>query len=333
MTPDLYRNVRFSGCPISGQAVAVLITVAVLASFEGAAQAQSGRSPSTLPAAATQPADERQSLQARVLKVEGNVSYALVDAGGVQGDWRPARADDLLPAGTRIRTRTRSQLLLKLGDDTVVLIERATLASIDQFHRMGDTKVIRLGLGHGAVRGGVAETELRSDLTIDTPTATLSKRGTIGFRIEYEPSLGQFRISLDSEGLVEALNKLTNENRAIKPGQYVTQLMVAWIVSASFDRWVPMVDIFGQTDLEKWFNMLQQSGIAVTDPGSGAGAWSSPSRQGGEQAGYRSALMNQFTNGRVNIPPTSAVTPVLNRPEGNFGTGGAPLPEFSRQRR
>jgi hypothetical protein len=156
----------------------------------------------------------------------------------------------------------------------VILVERATLASIDQFLNSTEAEWIRLGLGHGAIRGGVAETTLRSNLTIDTPTATLSKKGTIDFRIAYEPSFHQFKISLAEEGLVEALDKLTRESRRVYPGQYVTQAMVRWVDTAAFDRLVPIVDVLGQTGLEKLFNVLNNSGLAVVEPGGGAAIWS-----------------------------------------------------------
>lgn len=283
--------------------------------------------------AATQPAapaaPQNQSapiadpMQARVLKVSGQVQYALIETagGGNIGVWQDAKVGDTLPAGTRIRTRLRSQVVLAFGDDSVVLIDRATLASIDQFHRSGDTKHVRLGLGHGAIRAGVAETTLRSDMTIETPTATLSKKGTIDFGIEYEPSTGRFRIFLAREGLVEALNKLTQERRYVLPGQYATQAMVRWITTATFDRHVAMADLFGMNGNEKMFNALHSSGLGVVEPGGGNVAGNFGPRVGSQQG----------TGPFVRTSPILPIQPgagAINRPEGNFGTGGAVIPRI-----
>ena len=86
------------------------------------------------------------------------------------------KADDQLIAET-----TSDGLLLRPA--VTLPVEVYTPEREREFEITADAKVLRMGLGHGAVRGGVAETTLRSDLSIETPTATLSKRGTIGFRI------------------------------------------------------------------------------------------------------------------------------------------------------
>ncbi len=85
---------------------------------------------------------DAEPMQARIIKMAGRVQYALTDQAGMPGKWQPAKIGDLLPAGTRIRTRLRSKVVLAFGDDSVVMIDRATLASIDQFHRSGDTKYV-----------------------------------------------------------------------------------------------------------------------------------------------------------------------------------------------
>jgi len=270
----------------------------------------------------TRPAEDVDAMSARIVQLAGRVQVARVDAAGEIGSWEDARVGDQLPAGTRIRTRLRSQVVLMFGDASVVLIDRATLASIDQFHRSGDTKFVRLGLGHGAIRAGVAETTLRSDMTIETPTATLSKKGTIDFGIEYEPSSGRFRIFLAREGLVEALNKLTGERRAVLPGQYVTQAMIRWITTATFDRRVALADLFGLTGSEKWFNAMNGSGRGAVEPGGGMQAGNVGPGQGGQTS---TGTGSQFTRlGRM-----TTITPgAIERPEGNFGTGGAVVPRL-----
>jgi hypothetical protein len=277
------------------------------------------RATATRPATAptTQPVQIDETYEAEVIKVQGKVSYAVPDAEGKRGPWKRAEVGVKLPAGTEIRTMIRARLTLKFGDDTVIQVERATLASIDSFHRTGDTKFVRLGLGHGAVRGGTAETTLRSDLTIAAPTATLSKRGTIGFRIEYTPVVGRFRVSLERKGLVQALNQVTGKSMTIGPGQYVTQAMVQWVETAKFDRYVPIVDVYGLTDAEEKFQALLASGLATVEPGAGAATKSLT----GTDA---SRAFGQLVPSP--IPPSDAGLLIrarrpVDRNEGNFGTG------------
>jgi hypothetical protein len=286
-------------------------------------------SPANRPTAATQPAADAaaapgEPMQARVVKLTGQVQYARTDAQGNAGEWQEAKLNDLLPAGTRIRTRLRSKVVLAFGDDSVVLIDRATLASIEQFHRVADTKHVRLGLGHGAVRAGVAETTLRSDMTIETPTATLSKRGTIGFGIEYEPSTGRFRVFLADEGLVNALNKLTGESRDLYPGQYVTQEMIRWIETAVFDRHVALADLFGPDEAEKLFNALHSSGIGVVEPGGGMTTFNVAPLQRANFAPGGELLLGAGAIPAVLVPLLGIRSP--DRPEGNFGTGNGRFP-------
>ncbi len=298
---------------------AILATVAAMTQV---AWSQPVTTQPASPAPQTQAVGPVDPMQARIIKLSGSAQYARVDEAGETGTWQSAKVGDVLPAGTRLRTRLRSQVVLAFGDDSVVLIDRATLASIDQFHRSGDTKVVRLGLGHGAIRAGVTETTLRSDMTIETPTATLSKKGTIDFGIEYEPSTGRFRIFLAREGLVEALNKLRQERRYVLPGQYVTEVMARWIQTATFDRHVAMADLFGVNDNEKWFNALNSSGLGVVEPGGGTLAGNLGPRHGNQFGG------TQFTGGALPFIPILPGAGGVARPEGNFGTGGAIVPRI-----
>jgi hypothetical protein len=298
------------------------MTILVLAALTSVgAFAQTPATRPAIGAAVTQPAID-QPFEAKVVEVSGKVSWATTAESGAAGEWHAAQPGDLLPAGTQIRTQIRSKVVLMFGDDTVVLVERATLASIDQFHRSGDTKRIQLGLGHGAIRAGVAETTLRSDMTIETPTATLSKRGTMDFGISYEPISGRFRIYLAQEGLVEALNKLTRQSRLVRPGEYVTQAMIQWIQTATMDRWVPIVDVYGTTDAEQMFEAMMGSGLAVVDPGGGNQIFS---LTGHDASQFAASLQQRQQTLSTVLPATLLIRPtgsnVIPRPEGNFGTG------------
>lgn len=312
--------------------------VAILAMLVGCLSGFAfGQAPTTLPDAAavtTQPTKVDESYQARVIKVVGRATYSLSDDQGAR-TWQPAKVGDQLPAGTQVRTSLRSKLVLAFGEDSVVVVQQLTLSSIDQFHRSADTKVVRLGLGHGLIRAGVAETTLRSDMTIETPTATLSKKGTMDFGIQYEPSTGRFRVFLDQDGMIEALNKLTDESRTVLPGQYVTQAMHRWIDTASMDRWIPVVDTFGMTDAEEIFNRLQGTGLGVVEPGGGSTILAFSGRDAGRLAAALAAQRVRQQIPTVRLPITLDGRRIIDRPEGNFGTGSGIVssPLFKKLRR
>jgi hypothetical protein len=292
----------------------MLMTMALSVLIAESAWAQATQ-PAGAAGAATHPADSQlgQPDNATVTAVKGTVSYAIARADGTLGEWVPAKVGDSLPPGTRIQTLLRSHVAITFTYDTVILIEAGTSASIDDFRLSADTKSVKLGIAHGAIRGASAEFTLRSDLTIESPTATLSKRGTIGFRLEYEPITGHFVISLETEGLVEALNKLTNEKRLIRPKEYVTQVMLRWIVTAIYDDYIPYAEFHGMTQADKHFGAFYANGIAAIEP---SGGWNSRSEIGINPVPPFPRLdlrpIFRFPDGGA---------PSSRTPEGNFGTG------------
>lgn len=293
------------------------------------AQAPATQPASTAPG--TQPAKVDEAYLARVVEVVREASYSV---SGKAGPWQAAKVGDLLPAGTWVRTQLRSRLVLAFGPDTVTVIQPYTLASIDQFHRAGDAKVVRLGLGHGLVRAGASEATLRCDMTIETPTATLSKRGTMDFGIQYTPptmsSPGRFRVFLDREGLVQAMNKMTGQSRTVLPGQYVTQAMQRWIDTATQDRWVAVVDTYGMTDAETLFNQLQDTGLGVVEPGGGSEVLAFSGTDAGALAAQLNAQRLQQGAGLGSM--LTGGPGFTDRPEGNFGTGSGMLQPLSKHR-
>jgi hypothetical protein len=266
--------------------------------------------------AATQPAT---ALKAQVVEVSGRVDQAPTGIGALDdAAWKPVQVGQDLASGTQIRTGLRSYCVLLFGDDTVVSIRRATLASIDQFHQTATTKTVRLGLGYGAVRGGTTEGTLRSEVVVDSPVATLAKRGTEGWEMEVEPYTGRFRISLARSGLIEALQKLTGQRRLVRAGQYADHLNIAraWIQQATFDRAVRLVSADSITPADLDFSTRVTTGSATVAPGGGA--------QLPGLAGRRTAPI-RFDQGirAENLPDLirriRSLLPINTRPEGNFG--------------
>jgi hypothetical protein len=286
------------------------------------AQSQPAAVPATKqPAAAsTQPAGTGAAFEATAIRVERDVTSASPGPDGKPGAFRPVKVGDRLTTGTLIRTGLRSKVVLTFGDNTVVLIDRVTLASIDEFQRAGDTRHLQLGLGHGLIRAATVETTLRSEMTIASPVATLSKRGTLDFGMRYEAGTGRYTIWLNDRGLVDAYDWLQNTHRTIQPGQYTTQALLRWIETLTLDRHVTVVDAWGTTGTERQFDaFFVGQGRGVVNPGAGSGNFTdtfTPSNQPGfNPTGTNNNLSS------INRPITPGGPLQIVRPEGNFGTG------------
>ena len=290
--------------------IAVVVLAVSMGGWSALAQ------PAQTQPAATQPAT---AWKAQVVEVSGRVDQAPTGIGALDdAAWKPVQSGEELGAGTQIRTGLRSHCVLLFGDDTVVSVRRATLASIDQFHQTATTKTVRLGLGYGAVRGGTTEGTLRSEVVVDSPVATLAKRGTEGWEMEVEPYTGRFRISLARSGLIEALQKLTGQRRLVRAGQYADHLNIAraWIEQALFDRVVRFVSAESITQADLDFDTLVTTGLATVAPGGGAqvpglaGRGTSPIRF---DQGVRAENLPDL------IRRIRSLQPIDTRPEGNFG--------------
>ena len=281
----------------------ILLTLATV--LGGRALAQTA----TAPAAATQPAGSPD--QAVVIRLAGQVS---VQPPGADG-WRPAKQGDRLAAGTRIRTGLRSRVVLAFGDNSIAEIDRVTLAAIEDFRRGAGTTSVTLDLGHGQIRATAVETTLRSDMTIQSPTATLSKKGTHDFGMRYDSGTCNYTIFLNQEGLVDAFNKVTGQARTLTRGQFVTQAMVRWIETARLTRYTPVIDTVGSTATEIHFNMRHGSGSGSIQPGGGADTYTLSLKPNGAGGGI-GTLPSVPSTARQGTPAG-----VFNRPEGNFGTG------------
>jgi hypothetical protein len=287
----------------------LLIAFGLLAAWAAYAQEQ----PAAEQPTATAPAGARQPIMARVIELHGDVKHAPLDSQ----DYKPCQLEDEYPERTKIITGVRSSIKLRIGDEepyTCMLIEAVGKTILSEAYKTTDTKKVRVGVGYGRIRAGVAEGGLKSDFTVDSPVATLSKRGTWGFTLFYERDTDYFDIGLTDRGLVEAINKLTRERRAVNPKELVTAAMRLWLDQAQFERNVPIPDILGQGDIEVAFNRLQQDGLGVLQPGEGKAVLINLSNE--------SARANFADLARRFLP--SGQPPALRgnlRAEGFFGTG------------
>lgn len=274
--------------------------------------------PATSQPSAEQAAD-RKPVMAKVIEVVGDVQHSPIEPRG----WQPCRHGDEYPEQTIIRTGVRSSIKLQVGSEepyTAMIVESVGLTVISEAWKTNAVKRVRVGVGYGTVRAGVAEGGLQSDFTIDSPVATLSKRGTWNFGMYYERGSGRFEVFLLDYGLVDALNKLTGQSRMVLPGQAVTQAMRRWLDEVQIRRNVAVTDIFGQGDMEIAFNRIQQEGLGVLNPGQGNRAMIDLTDKS-SQAEFARLVEQASQAAAATTIITPPGQPVFTRPEGFFGTG------------
>ncbi|MBK8915957.1 MAG: hypothetical protein IPM64_15415 [Phycisphaerales bacterium] len=317
---DSFTRTRFLA-PTILLAAALCLNPTALAQAAAGSSASGDSEPPAAPvataAAAPTTAPAVQPLRARVLEVKGDVQHAPI--GSI--DWKPCKADEEYPEQTKIRTGVRSTIKLQLGSDepyTAVLIESVGLVALAELALTPESKRVRIGVGYGKIRAGVAEGGLQSDFTVDSPVATLSKRGTWNFGLSFDRGTERFEVFLADHGLVEALRSATSERRTLQPGQAVTQAMRRWLDEVELRQNVPIADLFGQEDMIVAFNRIDNDGLGVLGPGSGRTLFvnlGNDAARGQFQQQLRTALRD-FDGDAT--PPADG--PIL-RPEGFFGTG------------
>lgn len=293
----------------------------------------SAQQPATQPAAMapeTQPADVSAALatgtlpagaeqiQARVIEVKGRAQHAPLGTAVTEtAAWKPVAVGDTYPAGTLVRTSLGSHVILQFGAEepyTVVMVERMTLANLSSLYKTATDKVSRVAVNYGAVRGGVSEGGLRSSFVVDSTVATLTKRGTWGFRLFVERGTGRYEVSLAETGLVEVLNNLTREQQNLRRGQYVTETMRRWVEQARFDRLITLQDRYGITRDELQAQALQGGGLSVLNAAPSAVVWQFA--RPGEQQFVTEQL--QILQGQQ--APSAPRPGVVDRPEGDFNS-------------
>jgi hypothetical protein len=212
-------------------------------------------------ASSTQPTS-RPAVNARVLKVIGRVQHSPID----RDVWQETHEGDILSDGTRIRTGFKSAVQLQLHTAAVVQVQSATQVALTELAKYENTEKTRIGLKYGKIRGGIIQEKVNSDFQIVCPVAVLTREGTWGFEMSYDPATENFHVGLDTDGLVRVLQTSTGRRMGILPGQYVTQSMQAWFKTAQFENMVGLVDQFGTTSIEKVFYASNSGGLTAADP-------------------------------------------------------------------
>jgi hypothetical protein len=201
-------------------------------------------------------------VQVKVLKVVGKVQHSPLD----QNKWVDTHEGDVLNEGMRIRTGFKSAVQLQLHTAAIVQVQSASQIALVELAEMGNTEKTRIGLKYGKIRGGILQEKVHSDFQIACPAAVLTREGTWGFEMSYDPATGHYLVGLDTDGLVRVLNTVTGKRLGIIPGQFVTQSMQEWFKTAEFDRMVDLVDQFGITQVEKVFYAINPGGRTAADP-------------------------------------------------------------------
>jgi len=291
--------------PLCGFPVRLLPWVVALVAAASAQDASQTRP-------ATQPAD-RTPVLAEVIEVHGDVRAA---TAGSQA-WRKVRLHDRFAAGTRLLTGIRSSVKLRIGSGepyTCVLIEQVGLTVLSEAWRSRQLKRVRLGVGFGRIRAGVAEGGLESDLTIDCPVATLSKRGTWGIELYYERATDYFEVGLSDRGLLEVIDRMRAQRRFVEPHEIVNVAMRRWLDQAPMRFNVAVPDVLGQGRMQLAFHRSRVEGLGVLNPGAGRLNVLTLNRPVAPRTPLQILRRGQ-------LPSAAAARFVPLRAEGFFGTG------------
>lgn len=240
-----------------------------------------------LSSAMAQPANQPASAPVKpsgdslVYKVQAVKGGVRVSASGValtsEAGWAAVRLGDEIRGGQQVHVPIRGAVKLvaqPCEPPTVLLIERSSLVNISELAIKDGAARSRMELGFGAIRAGVAEGSVRSDMEIKCPVATLSKRGTDIFRFEYFE--GRFTMSLSERGrgMIQAIQMestafgslMQMRSRTITPGQFVTQQMFKAIDHVQFDRKIAVNDLFGLRGTDELFTLMQERGLGFLMP-------------------------------------------------------------------
>lgn len=282
-----------------------------------AAGAAMGQTPA--PAPASQPAAE---VRATILETTGIVKYRQTEGG----KWQDAKKGDVLKPPAEIRTGPRSAVTIKLHTTAILEVRAYTRVAIAELALLGDTEKTSLFLRRGTVRAGIIEEKTRSDFQIACPAAVLTREGTWGMEMSYDPATGRYNIALDNDGLVRVMDLVTGRRVGLQPGQYVTQALQMWVRTAMLERMVSLTDPFGVTSVETAFYAENSGGLTAASPTGNLGLTQAlglmtsdlPQMFLNQQA--RAAALNwlpEFFVDRL-TPPTDV--PTVRYRYGNFGT-------------
>jgi hypothetical protein len=219
-------------------------------------------------------------LSAEVVEIVGTVQHKRIE----ETAWQQTKVGQVLSPGMEVRTGIGSKAQVKLHETALLQINNMTRIAITELLRLKDLDKMRINISYGQVIGGILQEKVRSDFQIISPTAVLTREGTWGFEFTYDPATGDYRIRLDTDGLVRVVQTATGRRIGLRPGQYVTQAMQQWITTALFQEMVSLLDPFGVTQIEKLNYALNSGGLSGANPTGGRGSVALTKSQAGISA-------------------------------------------------
>ncbi len=137
-------------------------------------------------ARAQPPAPANNDHASQLVEFAGTVEFTVANTN----DWRPARLNEFLHPGDRLRTAADSRATLLLSDRSVIRVSQSTILEIQPPTRPARH---RFGLKHGALF--FLDRERPADVEFETPLATGAIRGTEFFLAAAEAD-GTTRLAL-----------------------------------------------------------------------------------------------------------------------------------------
>jgi hypothetical protein len=191
--------------------------------------------------------------------------------------WKPVEVGDTLSQGMQVETGLGSELILRIGDEepyTELKVGRQSLISLDLLFKTTARKASLVTLGHGEVTIAVDEGGLHSDFVVDTPVATLSKRGTNGLYFRYVPLVHDVEAGIleTGSGLGYLFRKRDGRGQAFGRGQHTNLNLPPLTETLRRGRLVNFLDPSALRGWDVIFNFRQGNtgfGALVAAEGSG----------------------------------------------------------------
>jgi hypothetical protein len=154
------------------------------------------------------PEGETRELRAMVMYTHGRSQWR----PGADDAWKDAAIDDVLPAGSMIRTGLKSALTLRVGLNATILVDSNARVTLPRIAHDGATLETAIRVERGQADIKVNRVGLTNDFSVVTPTGALAVKGT-GFACQYDAFNG-----------TSIVGSRTNMMNAIEVHYYATKL-------------------------------------------------------------------------------------------------------------
>lgn len=204
-----------------------------------------------------------QTLKAVAIKVTGRVRWAPVTAARTDTDaWKPVKVGQELTQGAQVMTDLGSEAIFRIGDEepyTELKVGRLSLVSLDLLFKTSQRKASLITLGRGSVMIAVDEGGLESDFVVDTPVATLSKRGTEDLFLRYTAFIHEIEAGIlkTGSGMGYLYRKRDGRGQAFGRGQSTNLNLPPLTETLRRGRLVNFLDPMGLRGWDVIFNFRE----------------------------------------------------------------------------